>query len=141
MTSKQQHNNLNAHTNPRENFKKNFFWKYNTQKNFKKIYTIFFSYPKYAWNCSGDSPPILFTFENFGSLKTPFLRFFRFCTFLWAFSESRARYSDCVQIFILFRTIIYAIYRYYNLKLCLLTIYLIDSQIVMLYISKMPIKK
>ena len=27
MTSRQQHNYLNAHTNPRENFKKNFFLK------------------------------------------------------------------------------------------------------------------
>ena len=36
--------------------------------------------------------------------KTPFLRFFRFCTFLCTFSESRACSSDYVQIFIPFRT-------------------------------------
>ena len=45
-----------------------------------------------------------FTFWIFTAQKTPFLRFFRFCTFLWSFSESRARYSDYVQKFIPFRT-------------------------------------
>ena len=107
MTSKQQHNNLNAHTNTRENFKKIFFRKNNTQKfskNFKKIYTIFLPYPKYAYIRDGDSPPILFTFENFVPQISPFLRFFRFCTFLCTFSESRARSSDYVRKFIPFRT-------------------------------------
>ena len=81
--------------------------KYNTQKNFfptKNIYPKFFSYPKYAYIRDGDSPPILFTFENFAPQKSPFLRFFRFCTFLCAFSESRACSSGYVQIFIHFRT-------------------------------------
>ena len=36
--------------------------------------------------------------------KRPFCDFFRFCTFLCTFSESRARYSDYVQNFIPFRT-------------------------------------
>lgn len=87
MTSKQQH------TNPRENFKKNFFWKISSR-----------GCLKYAYIRNGDSPPILFTFENFAPQISPFLLFFRFCTFLWAFSESRARSSDYAQNFIPFRT-------------------------------------
>ena len=79
-------------------------------------------------------------FENSLPKKRPFCDFFRFCTFLCTFSEFRARSSDYVQKFILFRAIIYAIYRYYNLKLCLLTIYIIDNQIVSTYISKMLLK-
>ena len=77
------------------------------EKNFflqKNIYPKFFSYPKYAYIPRGDSPPILFTFENFAPQKSPFLRFFRFCTFLYPFSESRACSSEYVQIFIPFRT-------------------------------------
>ena len=133
MTSRQHHNDLNAHTNPRENFKKIFFLK-------KNIYPKFFSYPKWPWFRSGGLPPILFTFQNFVPKKSPFLRFFRFCTFLCTFSESRARSSYYVQNFIPFMIIIYAIYRYYNLKLRLLTIYIIDIQIVSAYISKMLLK-
>ena len=132
MTSRQQHNGTQQwYSVTSENFSK---------KNFKKIYTIFFPYPKYAYIPRGDSPSILFTFENFVPKKSPFLRFFRFCTFLWSFSESSACSSGYVQKFIPFRIIIYAIYRYYNLKLWLLTIYLIDSQIVSTYISKMLLK-
>ena len=133
MTSRQHHNDLNANTNPREKFKKIFFW-----KNLKKISRK--GYPKWPWFRSGDSPSILFTFWKFTAQKTPFLRFFRFCTFLCTFSEFSACSSYYVHIFIPFRTIIYAIYRYYNLKLWLLTIYLIDSQIVSAYISKMLLK-
>ena len=36
--------------------------------------------------------------------KRPFCDFFRFCTFLWSFSESSARSSDYAQNFIPFRT-------------------------------------
>ena len=49
-------------------------------------------------------------------------------------------FSVFEHFYIPFRTIIYAIYRYYNLKLRLLTIYLIDGQIVSAYISKMLLK-
>ena len=44
-------------------------------------------YPKYAYIRDGRPLSILFTFENFVPQKTPFLQFFRFCTFLWSFSE------------------------------------------------------
>ena len=119
MTSKQQHNNLNAHTNPRENFKKNFSEKYNTQKKFfsNKKYIpkikkfLKKCYPKYAYIRDGRPLSILFTFENFAPQKTPFLRFFRFCTFLWAFSES----TGLPLIFVHFRNIAVHFRKYYML--------------------------
>ena len=77
-------------------FKKIFFRK--KSKKFSKK-----GYPKYAYIRDGRSLSILFTFENFASQKTPFLRFFRFCTFLCTFSESSARSSGYVQNFIPFR--------------------------------------
>ena len=122
MTSKQQHNGttISMPTLTHEKISKKFQKNIIRKKKFfrtKNIYTKFFCYPKYAYIRDGDSLPIFFTFENFAPQKSPFLRFFRFCTFLWAFSESSACSSDYVQIFIPFRTIIYAIYRYYNLKL------------------------
>ena len=77
MTSKQQHNYLNAHTNPRENFKKNFF-----EKISKK------GYPKYAYIRDGRPLSILFTFENFVPKKAPFCDFSVFVLFYGLFRNT-----------------------------------------------------
>ena len=69
------------HTLTHEKISEKFF----SEKNLKKISRK--GYPKYAYIPRGDTPSTLFTFENFVPKKTPFLRFFRFCTFLWSFSE------------------------------------------------------
>ena len=131
MTSKQQHNGTQQwYSVTSENFSKKFF----SEKISKK------GYPKYAYIRDGDSLQYFLPLKISRPKKRPFCDFFRFCTFLWSFSESRACSPGYVQKFIPFRIIIYAIYRYYNLKPWLLTIYIIDIQIVSAYISKMLLK-
>ena len=85
-------------------FQKKFFLKKSKNINQKSKKISKNGYPKYAHIRDGGLPPILFTFWKFTPKKTPFLLFFRFWTFLYPFSESRARCSWYVQNFILFRT-------------------------------------
>ena len=74
MTSKQQHNYLNANTNPRENFKKNFF-----EKISKK------GYPKYAYIPRGDSPQYFLPLKISCPKKRPFCDFSVFVLFYGLF--------------------------------------------------------
>lgn len=74
MTSKQQQNGIDHEKISKKNF---------STKNLKKISSE--GYPKYAYIRAGDPPPILFTFENFTALKTPFLLFFPFLYFFMGF--------------------------------------------------------
>ena len=106
MTSKQHNNNLNAHTNPRENFKKNFFW-----KNFEKRLPKVCLYPRrglppntfYLWKFRAPKKPLSAIFSVFVLFYVLFrntvlaipivykilslLGLIRFCTIICIFSD------------------------------------------------------